>query len=323
MTSTATVTERYVWVAARMLPEPQRAEFSRELRERIADTIDARIERGASAADAEHAALIELGDPAALASTYLDRPLQLIGPRYFLTWWRLLRLLLVIVVPISAAGVLAAQLIAGETVGGAILSATGTALAVAVHLGFWTTLVFAIIERTPGTPSLTTWTPEQLPPLHEEHRAGRLGDLIASVVFLGLFAAAIVWQQFGVVWFDGVRQPIPVLNADLWPFWIPYFLLLLLLEVLFAIAIYLRGWNWALAGINVVLNVAFAVPALWLFLTGRLLDPALLEAMKWPWNEAATTATVTSIVIVVIAASTWDVIDGFVKAWRGSRSRSL
>ena len=32
--------------------------------------------------------------PAMLAARYADRPLHLIGPRYFPTWWRLLRLLL-------------------------------------------------------------------------------------------------------------------------------------------------------------------------------------------------------------------------------------
>ena len=32
-----TLTDRYVWAAARTLPESQRAEFDRELRERIGD----------------------------------------------------------------------------------------------------------------------------------------------------------------------------------------------------------------------------------------------------------------------------------------------
>ena len=48
-------------------------------------------------------ALVELGDPAALAASYVDRPLQLIGPRYYLTWWRLLKLLYSVVLPIAAA----------------------------------------------------------------------------------------------------------------------------------------------------------------------------------------------------------------------------
>ena len=100
-----TLTDRYVWAAARTLPEAQRAEFERELRERIGDATDALVETGRAPADAERMALVELGDPAALAASYVDRPLQLIGPRYYLTWWRLLKLLYSVVLPIAVAAV--------------------------------------------------------------------------------------------------------------------------------------------------------------------------------------------------------------------------
>jgi hypothetical protein len=320
-----TLTDRYVWAAARSVPESQRNEFDRELRERIGDAVDAHVEGGAAPADAEHAALVELGDPAVLAASYVDRPLQLIGPRYFLMWWRLLKLLLVIVVPIAAAGVLIGQLVSGANVGEMIGAAVATMLSVAVHLGFWTTLVFALLERSAGTSlPLAQWTPEQLPQARDDARAGRLGDLIASVVFLALFAAAIVWQQFGVIWIDGERQPIPVLDPALWSFWIPYFLGLLLLEIVFAVVIYLRGWTFTLAGVNVLLNVAFTVPALWLFVTGQLLDAAFVEAIRWPWgDESASTTVVAVIVVVVIGTATWDVIDGFIKATRNRGGSAL
>lgn len=318
-----TLTDRYVWAAARTLPEAQRAEFGRELRERIGDVIDAHVERGAVPADAEHAALVELGDPLQLASSYIDRPLQLIGPKYFLTWWRLLKLLLVIVVPISAAGVLLAQLIAGAAVGEMIGTTIGTALSVGVHLCFWVTLVFAVLERSPGTSvPVTTWTPEQLPQPRDDARAGRLGDLIASVVFLTLFAVFIVWQQFGIVWIGGDRLPIPILDPALWSFWIPYFLVLLALEMVFAIIIYLRGWTWMMAGLNVLLGVAFTVPALWLFLSGQLIAPEFVEAIGWPWGEASG-ITVTVIVFAVIGITVWDIVDGFLKAARNRGGSAL
>ncbi|GAA1819611.1 permease prefix domain 1-containing protein [Agromyces neolithicus] len=317
-----TLTDRYVWAAARTLPETQRAEFDRELRERIGDVIDARVERGAAPADAEHAALVELGDPLRLAASYVDRPLQLIGPKYFLTWWHLLKLLLIIVVPIAAAGVLLGQVIAGADVGQMIGTTIGTTISVGVHLCFWVTLVFAVLERSPGTVPLTTWTPEQLPQPRDDARAGRLGDLVASVVFLVLFAVAIVWQQSGAVWIDGERQPIPVLDPALWSFWIPWFLGLIALEVVFAIVIYLRGWTWVLAGINVLLTIAFTVPALWLFLSGQLLDPAFIEAIGWPWGEASG-ATIAVIVVVVIGVTVWDIIDGFIKAARNRGGSAL
>ena len=318
-----TLTDRYVWAAARTLPETQRAEFGRELRERIGDVIDARVERGAAPADAEHAALVELGDPVQLAASYIDRPLQLIGPKYFLAWWRLLKLLLVIVVPISAAGLLLAQLIAGADIGEMIGTTIGTTLSVGVHLCFWVTLVFAVLERSPGSSvPVTTWTPEQLPQPRDDARAGRLGDLIASVVFLVLFAIAIVWQQSGAIWIDGERQPIPVLDPALWSFWIPWFLGLIVLEIAFAVVIYLRGWTWTMAGLNVLLNVAFAVPALWLFLSGQLFAPEFVEAIGWPWGEASG-VTVAVFVFAVIGVTVWDIIDGFLKAARNRGGSAL
>jgi hypothetical protein len=312
-----TLSDRYVWAASRTLPEPQRPEFGRELRERIGDSIDSRIERGTPPAEAEWDALAELGDPAQLAATYVDRPLQLIGPRYFLTWWRLLKTLLILVLPIATAGVLLGQLISGAPVGQVIGTTVVAALSTAMQMCFWTTLAFALIERSTGASEpVPTWMPDQLPQADDEARAGRLGDLIGSLVFLTLFAAAIVWQQFGVVFRDGVREPIPVLDPALWRFWIPYFLGLLVLEALFAVQIFRRGWNRTMAGLNVPLNVAFTVPMLWLFLSGQLLDPAFLEAIRWPWGEGAGTAAVSVIVCSVIGVALWDVADGFVKAAR-------
>ncbi len=95
-------------------------------------------------------ALVELGDPAALAASYVDRPLQLIGPRYYLTWWRLMKLLYSVVLPIAVAAVAFGQVLGQEPVGQIIGSTVAAAIGIAVHLGFWTTLVFAVLDRSPG-----------------------------------------------------------------------------------------------------------------------------------------------------------------------------
>lgn len=319
MTATDHLTDRYVWAAVRTVPEHQRAELDRELRERIGDATDAHIEAGASPADAERAALTELGDPAALAAQYIDRPLQLIGPRYYLAWLRLLKLLLAIVIPCAVLGVSIAQAVAGESVGGIIGASIGITTSVGVHVAFWTTLIFVILERTPAPSGRrgidVAWTLDMLPALPEPAKASRRAELITSVVFLVAFAVVLVLQQFvGVPWVDDLAS-VPLLSPELWSFWLPYFLVLIVAEIVFAFALYAWGWNWWLAGTNLVLNVAFTVPALWLFLTGQLIDPAALEAMKWPWGEAGP-VIVAIVVVVVIAAAAWDVIDGVVKAYR-------
>ena len=78
----------------RSVPDKQRDDLAAELRASIADDIDARIDAGEPAADAERAVLSELGDPDKLGAGYAERPLWLIGPRYYLQWRRLVTLLL-------------------------------------------------------------------------------------------------------------------------------------------------------------------------------------------------------------------------------------
>jgi len=312
----ASLTDRYVYAAARSVPEAQRTDLERELRERIGDATDALVQTGRAPADAERMALVELGDPAALAASYVDRPLQLIGPRYYLAWWRLLKLLYAVVLPIAVAAVAFAQVLSGAQIGDVIGSAVSVGFSLVVNLGFWTTLAFAIAERSPGAAAAElTWNPEMLPQLPELGRPGKLSELIASIVFLGLFAILIVWQQFGIPWV-GALESIPLLNPDLWSFWLPYFLVLIGLEMLFAVAIHLWGWNWWLAAANLVLNVAFVVPAVWLFTTGQLINPAALDAMGWPWGDAGD-VIVPVILVVVIGVAIWDVVDGVIKTVRG------
>ncbi|MDF0514555.1 permease prefix domain 1-containing protein [Agromyces sp. H3Y2-19a] len=316
-----TLTDRYVWAAARSVPEAQRDELERELRERIGDASDALVEQGRTPADAEHAALTALGDPAALAAEYVGRPLQLIGPRYFLVWWRLLKFLLAVVLPIAVAAVTLGQLLSGADVDEVIGSAVASAFSIAVHLGFWTTLVFAILERTPAAAGQRgidlEWKPEMLPQIAEDGRTNRLVDLVASLVLLGIFGVLLVMQQFGLPWVDALSS-MPLLDPALWSFWLPYFLVLIVLEAAFAVAVYLRGWTWGLAGANLVLGAAWVVPGLWLYATGQLFNPAALEAVGWPWGDAGEVIAPIAVV-VVIAGAAWDVIDGFIKAARSQQ----
>ena len=46
----------------------------------------------------------------------------------------------------------------------------------------------------------------------------------------------------------------------------------------------------------------------------------LLDAVGWPWSDDASRVTVIVLVVVIIGVSAWDVIDGFLKAWRNRRT---
>ncbi|AMB59330.1 permease prefix domain 1-containing protein [Microterricola viridarii] len=318
--STATLSERYVFAAGRSIPEKQRAELEPEFQELIADSIEAQRASGLSEPDAERAALVELGDPARLAARYTERSLQLIGPRYYLTWLRLLKLLLAIVVPVAAAGVALARMIDGGGVGDVIGGAVSTAISATVYVGFWVTVVFAIIDRKTASLAgpIVEWTPEMLPQMPRVERRS-LSELISSVAFLALFGGWIIWQQFNSFFTDAAGAPIPLFSPALWSGWLPYFLGVILLEMGFAFWLYLRGrWTPTLAITNLALNLAFAVPALWLLLSGQLINPQFREAIPLDHSTAADVAGALypTIAITVVVIALWDVIDGFIKAWR-------
>ena len=144
---TTTLTDRYVDAAMRTVPEKQRPDLSAELRASIDDQIDARVDAGEPPRGAERAVLTDLGDPDKLAAGYTDRPLHLIGPRYYLDWWRLLKLLLWIVLPFAAFGVALGLTLAGKPFGEIVGTVWVVLITTTVHLFFWTTLVFALVER--------------------------------------------------------------------------------------------------------------------------------------------------------------------------------
>lgn len=318
-----TLTDRYVWAAVRTVAEPQRSGLEPEIRELIEESVRARVDAGEAVPAAEARALTELGDPERLAAAYVDRPLTLIGPRYYLDWWRLLKTVTLIVVPISTAAVLVAQLLVTNDLGDAIAGAVSTALGVTVHLAFWITLVFVIIERSGTSGPGAAWSPEALPDVPDLSRRSRLPDLIASLVFLALFAGALIWQQLVPAVRDSAGDAVPFLDPELWSFWIPYFLGLLAAEAVFAVVVYLKGWSWWRAVVNLLLNLAFAVPAVLLWVEGRLLNPEFPAVAGWgegaPESGGALGAGIVATVMIIV---TWDVVDGFLKARRASRTVS-
>lgn len=312
-----TLTDRYVWGVLRAVPAAQRADLEPEIRALVADAIEARGD--ADAAAAERAALLELGDPELLAARYVDRSLYLIGPRLFLDWKRILTLLLPIVPPIVGVVVGAANLLGDGTVGEAVVAGLGVAATVAIQLVFWVTLVFAVIERTGASAVGMTeaWTPDRLPDAPATERIG-IGELVGSVAASTILAVILVWQQAAPpIDIDGTGQPL--FDPALWSFWLPWFLGVTLLEIGFAIALYVRGrWTWTFAVVNAALGAAFAIPAIWLLVNGMLLNPEVVDAIAeagGTWLDV--TVSITAIVVAIVVA--WDAIDGFRKAWLNTR----
>lgn len=318
------LTDRYVFAALKSLPEQQRGDIDRELRASITDAVDARIEAGEAPADAENAVLTEFGDPQRLAAGYADRPLFLIGPDLYLDWWRVLRILLLIVVPLAFVATTLVNMAAdpGNPVA-AFAAAISASLASLVHVSFWVTLIFAVLQRT-GTRrkdlGLQKWTPAMLPQILP--RSGiSLSDTIASVIVLAFFIGLLLWQRVGsLLYLDG--EPVLVLQEQLWDFWLPYIIVLLVLEAVFAVVLYVAGrWTYAFAAVNAALALLFMVPVLWLLANGRVFDWSFLSNVGWGTETAVWIGAVTAAAVLII--SLWDITDGFRKARKTARQAAV
>lgn len=307
------LTERYVTATLRSIPEDQRADIEAELRASIEDAIEARIADGVSPEAAETEVLTDLGDPDRLAADYAGRPSYLIGPEHFFDYKRLVTVLLVTVVPIVVVVLALIQVISGGDVGDVMAEVFSIGLSLVVHIVFWTTLVFYFIERSGEKPPTSEWTLASLP-VAPTRGSIKLGDTIASIVFLVLAIAAMILSRTVSPITGANGEPIPVFDPGAWEFWLPFLVGVLVVEVLFELVKYHVGrWTWTLASFNVALNAAFAIPAVYLLATDRLLNSEFFAELGWGIPSAGSTS-VTVAMVVIVAVALWDTIDGFRKA---------
>lgn len=281
-----TLTDRYVDATLRSLPTGQRQDIERELRSSIADAVDDRVTAGEDPSAAETAVLAGLGDPARLAASYANRPLHLIGPELFTDYVRVMKALIVSVVPIVAVVVAVVRLFESADFGdilGAAISATVTTV---VQIAFWVTLLFAIVERT-GTRwgPTKTWTLADLPA--PPSRRARYGELIAESVFTVAFAVFVLLSPSFSLEKDTGGNPIPVLDPWLWDSGVVYvFLVLVLAGLGFSFARHYAKWSRPREIAGLLVRLAPSAIIIWLAANDKVVNPAFLESVGWP--ETAT-----------------------------------
>ena len=316
------LTERYLAATLRGIPEKQRPDVGRELRSSIADAVEDRVASGEDRVAAETAVLEELGNPTRLASGMTGRPLYLIGPELFLAYRYILFLLLGIVVPIVGVVEAAIEINSGAGIVPALVTGIGGALTVGVHVAFWVTLAFAVVERVDKSTwkdadleALTQpWTVEHLPELPSSG-AVTVGETVGEIVTVGISIGGLLYLR-GWSWVtDASGEPIVLFDPALWDFWFPVLIGMLVLQALFHIIKLMVGrWTIGLAIINAVLLTAFAVPFAALALTGSLINPAFAAEIGWPPLAEGDGVAMLAVAAGTILITGWEAIDGFRKA---------
>ncbi|QDP95255.1 hypothetical protein FOE78_04415 [Microlunatus elymi] len=344
--TTSDLTERYVWAVTHRLPAGQRDDVGAELRATIADMSEDRLAalsgdpmampissgRAGSADSVTESVvgdvLVELGDPAVLASRYRGGARQLIGPDLFYDFRRTVTTLLAIVVPVTLIVAITVNLaIEDKSLGAGIGEGVVFTLQVAVQLAFWTVVAFALAERarsrttstgaTNSTEPGQAWRPSQLPKLPAGRPIRLSGTIISAVVSLVILAWLLA-QQFLSSFQTPDGDPIPVLDPALWSFWLPVLIVFLVADVAVSVISFrARRWTFPVMMINVVYNAVAVGFVVVMFTTQQVLDPRYVVAFRQSSPDLDPGVGVHFVLLIVVLIGVLDIV----KAIRGYRQR--
>ncbi|WP_212958008.1 HAAS signaling domain-containing protein [Bacillus sanguinis] len=261
----------YVEEVAKRLPENNREDIILELRSTIEDMLPDDYNE-----DDEKRVLEKLGSPVSLANGYLDRPMHLIGPRYFDVYTTLLKMIIPIAAVIALIAMVAENFVGydGEqAVLNVILNVIGKGIGeiieVGLHVFFWLTLVFAILERTdkdkgtqPLTTSLKKWTPDDLkntsyvPKKKSISKFEVFGGLMWTAIWATLYFYANHLVGVYNATESGLKFVAPTFNQDvLLQYW-PIVMIMIVLEIAISLYKLVQGqWTKRLAIGNAILQI--------------------------------------------------------------------
>lgn len=327
------LTEIYIQEVTRRLPEKNREDIALELQSTIGDMLPDDYN--------EHdvkEVLEKLGNPAALASGYRDQPMHLIGPRYFDVYLSLLKMIIPIAAVIAVISMIAEYFIGfggEEAVMNAVLNMMGEGIwriiEVGIHVFFWLTVVFVILERTdkgkeqhPLSASLKKWTPEDLktviyiPKKKAITKLEVFGYLMWTAIWATLYFYANhllgIYEGGG----EGLKFVMPALNQDVLLRYWPIVIVVIALEIGLALYKLLKGqWTRKVAIFNTIVELFATVVFIVIVSNPNLMN---LESITY-MSKLFTTSTkqfeiwiTGGIIIIFVVSAAISIFEGFRKA---------
>ncbi|MFF2498328.1 HAAS signaling domain-containing protein [Peribacillus sp. NPDC058075] len=322
--------ELYIQEVTRRLPEKNREDIGLELQSTIADMLpENHTEQDVKAV------LLKLGDPVTLASGYRDRPMHLIGPRYYDVYISLLKMILPIAAVISLIALIGDNPFRDteNTVVDAILKIIGKGIAgiisTSIQVFFWLTLSFAIVERldtskdqSPLTKDLKPWTPENLKdiPNISKIKAVPMIEVFASLLGLSVFAAL----YFNAANLLGVYEKrngslifvTPSFNQDvLNSYWLLVSCVVIIGMFLAIYKLFLRQWTLKLAIFHAIYQLLSTLTFIIIISNPNLLNPEFIAYQKTLFSiDDWKTSIYWGLIIITIFFAAYDSYQGFRKA---------
>jgi hypothetical protein len=322
--------ELYIQEVTRRLPEKNRADIALELQSTIEDMLpDDHTEQDVKAV------LLKLGDPVTLAGGYRDRPMHLIGPRYYDVYISLLKMILPIAAVISLIALVGDNPFrdTGNTVMEAILKIIGKGISSIISTGiqvfFWLTLSFAILERldtskdqSPVTKDLKPWTPENLKdiPNISKIKAVPMIEVFASLLGLSVFAAL----YFNAANLLGVYEKrngslifvTPSFNQDvLNSYWLLVSCVIIIGVLLAIYKLFLGRWTLKLAFFHAIYQLLYTLAFIIIISNPDLLNPEFLAYQRTLFSiDEWKSSIYWGLILLSIIFAAYDTYQGFRKA---------
>ena len=322
--------ELYIQEVTRRLPEKNRGDIALELQSTIEDMLPVdHTEQDVKAV------LLKLGDPVILASRYRDRPMHLIGPRYFDAYICLLKMILPIAAVFSLIALVGDNPFreTGITVMEAILKIIGKGISGIISTGiqvfFWLTLSFAILERldtskdqSPLTKDLKPWTPENLKdiPNISKKKAVSMIEVFASLLGLSVFAAL----YFNAANLIGVYEKrngslifvTPSFNQDvLNSYWLLVSCVMIMGVLLTIYKLFLGRWTLKLALFHAIYQLLYTLAFIIIISNPDLLNPEFLAYQRTLFSiDEWKSSIYWGLILIFIIFAAYDTYQGFRKA---------
>ncbi|MGE7902780.1 HAAS signaling domain-containing protein [Peribacillus sp. NPDC094092] len=322
--------ELYIQEVTRRLPEKNREDIALELQSTIEDMLPEDYTE-----EDMKAVLLKLGDPVTLASRYRDRPMHLIGPRYFDVYICLLKMILPIAAVISLIGLIGDNPFRdmGNTIVDAILIILGKGIAGIISTGiqvfFWLTISFAILERldtskdqSPLTKDLKPWTPENLKdiPNISKKKAVPMIEIYASLLGLSVFAAlyfnaanllGVYEKRTGSLIFVTPSFNQEVLNS----YWLLVSCVVIIGALLAIYKLFLRRWTMKLALFHAIYQLLSTLTFIVIISNPDLLNREFLVYQKTLFSTDEWKASIYwGLILISIFFAVYDSYQGFRKA---------
>ncbi|WP_367888188.1 HAAS signaling domain-containing protein [Bacillus wiedmannii] len=325
--------DMYVEEVGKRLPEKNREDIILELRSTIEDMLPDEYNE-----EDVKSVLEKLGSPVSLANGYLDRPMHLIGPRYFDVYTTLLKMIIPIAAVIALIAMVAENFVGynGEpAVLNVILNLIGKGIGeiveVSLHVFFWLTLVFAVLERTdkekdpqPLTTSLKKWTPDDLKNISyiPKKKAISKFEVFGSLMWTAIWATLYFYANHLVGVYhateNGLKFVTPTFNqVVLLQYW-PIVVVMIVFEVAISLFKLVQGqWTKKLAIGNAILQIAGTIVFIVIVVNSNLFTEGFITFVA---NVFATspeefkTWLIGGGILIYIISAVLNIFDGFRKA---------